>query len=135
MKDVSQLPFDERLQRDPQFAAEWEAALVETHNPRRSSEDHDFHDELWLRAEITRAGDRKTADMLMAASREIARLEAENQVLRDRVEVAVAALARHRPLPEIEKNTDGSRETHTPEVGAIKSLTERDDSTSEGGGE
>ncbi len=100
MKDVSQLPFDERLARDPQFRAEWEGNRVDLHNPKRNPDDHDFHDELWLRSEIIKAGDRKTAEMLLAASREIARLEAENQVLRDRVEVAVAIITKDRPLPE-----------------------------------
>jgi predicted neutral ceramidase superfamily lipid hydrolase len=100
MNDPSNLPHDERMARDPQYREAWEAALVDRHNPKRNPDDHDFHDELWLRAEIIKAGDKKTAAMLTAASREIARLEAENQVLRDRVEVAVAALARHRPLPK-----------------------------------
>jgi hypothetical protein len=100
MNDPSKLPHDERMARDPQYRERWEAALVDCFTPGRTSDNHDIHDALWLRAEITRAGDRKTADLLMAASREIARLEAENQVLRDRVDVAVAALARHRPLPE-----------------------------------
>ena len=99
-RDVSELPHDERLQHDEQYRARWAEALVAPFNPPRTSDNHDIHDALWLRAEITRAGDRKTADLLMAASREIARLEAANKVLRDRVEVAVEALARHRTLPE-----------------------------------
>jgi len=100
MRDVSQLPFDERLARDPQFRAEWEGSRVVRHNPKRSDEDHDFHDELWLRSEIIRAGDRKSADMLLAASREIARLEAENARLHAKLAVAVAAMTKDRPLPE-----------------------------------
>jgi hypothetical protein len=100
MKDLSQLPFDERLARDPQFRAEWEGNLVDRYNPGRSSDHHDIHDALWLRSEIVKAGDRKTADLLLAASREIARLEAENAVLRDRVEVAVAIITKNRALPK-----------------------------------
>lgn len=100
MKDVSQLPFDERLARDPQFRAEWEGNRVVRHNAQRSEDDHDFHDELWLRSEIIKAGDRKTAEMLLAASREIARLEAENRVLHDRIDVAVAIITKNRQLPE-----------------------------------
>jgi hypothetical protein len=100
MKDVSELPFDERLARDPQFRAEWEGSRVDLHNPKRNPDDHDFHDELWLRSKIVQAGDRKTADMLLAASREIARLEAENATLRAKLSVAVAALTKDRPLPE-----------------------------------
>jgi hypothetical protein len=100
MKDLSELPFDERLSRDPQFRAEWEGNLVDRYNPGRSSDHHDIHDALWLRSEIVKAGDKKTADMLLAASRQIARLEAENAKLRAKLSVAVAALARHRPLPE-----------------------------------
>jgi hypothetical protein len=99
-KDFSELPFDERLARDPQFRAEWEGNRVVRHNPPRNPDDHDFHDELWLRSEIIKAGDKKTADMLLAASREIARLEAENATLRAKLSVAVAALTKDRPLPE-----------------------------------
>jgi len=100
MKELSELPFDERLARDPQFRAEWEGNLVDRYNPGRSSDHHDIHDALWLRSEIVKAGDRKTADMLLAASREIARLEAENATLRAKLSVAVAAMTRDRPLPE-----------------------------------
>ena len=44
--------------------------------------------------------DRKLAALLRAASREIARLEAMNVVLMQRVEVAVGMATRNRPLPE-----------------------------------
>jgi len=100
MKDLSELPFDERLARDPQFRAEWEGNRVDLHNPRRIEDVFDWHDRLWFRAEIIRAGDSKTAEMLVAASREIARLEGENATLRAKLGVAVAALTKDRPLPE-----------------------------------
>jgi len=100
MKDVSQLPHDQRLLKDPQYRDAWEANLVDRYNPGRTSDDHDIHDALWLRSEIVKAGDKKTADMLLAASREIARLEAENATLRAKLTVAVAAMTKDRPLPE-----------------------------------
>jgi hypothetical protein len=100
MKDVSQLPHDERLARDPQFRADWEGSRVARFNAQRSDDDHDFHDELWLRSEIIKAGDRRTAEMLLAASREIARLEAENARLHAKLGVAVAAMTKNRALPE-----------------------------------
>ena len=99
-KDLSELSHDERLARDPQFRAEWEGSRVVRHNAQRSEDDHDFHDELWLRSEIIKAGDRKSAEMLLAASREIARLEAENARLHAKLGVAVAAMTKNRPLPE-----------------------------------
>jgi len=100
MKDVSQLPHDQRLMQDPQYRNAWEANLVDMHNPRRLEDVFDWHDRLWFRAEIIKAGDSKTADMLLAVSREIARLEAENATLRAKLTVAVAAMAANRPLPE-----------------------------------
>jgi hypothetical protein len=99
-RDLSELSHNERLERDDQYRERWEAALVRPFNPERTSDDHTFHDELWLRSEIVKAGDKKTADMLLAASREIARLEAQVTVLQERLMVAVAALAEKRPLPE-----------------------------------
>jgi hypothetical protein len=66
----------------------------------RTSDDHDIHDALEFRARANEAGDRKLAALLRAASREIARLEAMNVVLMQRVDVAVAMATRNRPLPE-----------------------------------
>jgi hypothetical protein len=99
-RDLSEMSHDERLERDDQYRERWEAALVRPFNPERTSDDHTFHDELWLRSEIVKAGDKKTADMLLAASREIARLEAQVTVLQERLMVAVAKMAKDRPLPE-----------------------------------
>jgi hypothetical protein len=99
-RDLSELSHDERLAQDDQYRERWEAALVRPFNPTRTSDDHTIHDTIWLRAQITEAGDRKTAEVLRAASREIARLEAQVTVLQERLMVAVAALAEKRPLPE-----------------------------------
>ena len=99
-RDLSEMSHDERLERDDQYRERWEAALVRPFNPERTSDDHTIHDTIWLRAQITEAGDRKTAEVLRAASREIARLEAQVTVLQERLMVAVAALAEKRPLPE-----------------------------------
>ena len=43
--------------------------------PQRTPDADDFCDALFLRAELTRAGDRKTADMLEAAAWRIRKLE------------------------------------------------------------
>jgi cob(I)alamin adenosyltransferase len=101
-RDLSELSHDERLAQDDQYRERWEAALVRPFNPERTSDDHTIHDAIWLRAQITEAGDRKTAEVLRAASREIARLEAQVTVLRsqERLMVAVAKMAKDRPLPE-----------------------------------
>ncbi len=100
MNDPSKLPHDERLAADPQYRERWESSLVDRFNPGRTSDDHDIHDALWLRAGMTCAGDRKTADLMLAASRQIRRLEAENATLRAKLGVAVAAMTKDRPLPE-----------------------------------
>jgi hypothetical protein len=99
-RDLSELSHDERLVQDDQYRERWEANLVDRYIPGRTSDNHDIHDALWLRSEIVKAGDKKTADMLLAASREIARLEAENATLRAKLTVAVAAMTKDRPLPE-----------------------------------
>ena len=46
------------------------------HAPARSPDSDDFCDALYLRARITRAGDRRTADMLELAADRIRELEA-----------------------------------------------------------
>jgi len=46
------------------------------HAPARSPDSDDFCDALYLRARVTRAGDRRTADMLELAADRIRELEA-----------------------------------------------------------
>ena len=46
------------------------------HAPARSPDSDDFCDALYLRARLTRAGDRKTADMLELAANRIREMEA-----------------------------------------------------------
>jgi hypothetical protein len=99
-RDLSELSHDERLAQDDQYRSRWEEALVRPFNPSRTSDDHTIHDAIWLRAQITEAGDRKTAEVLRAASREIARLEALVVDLQMRLMVALAKMAEDRPLPE-----------------------------------
>jgi hypothetical protein len=99
-RDLSELSHDERLAQDDQYRERWEAALVRPFNPERTSDEHTIHDAIWLRAQITEAGDRKTAEVLRAASREIARLEALVVDLQMRLMVALAKMAKDRPLPE-----------------------------------
>jgi hypothetical protein len=48
-RDPSELPFRERLEVDPVFAAEVDARAVEAMTPRRSEEWHDISDSIWLR--------------------------------------------------------------------------------------
>ena len=47
------------------------------HAPARSPDSDDFCDALYLRARLTRAGDRKTADMLELAANRIREMELE----------------------------------------------------------
>ena len=60
-----------------QRAAELEQMRSDSHYhaPARSPDSDDFCDALYLRARLTRAGDRKTADMLELAADRIRQLE------------------------------------------------------------
>jgi hypothetical protein len=49
--------------------------IMDQITPARTPDADDFCDALYLRARLTRAGDRKTADMLEAAAKRIRQLE------------------------------------------------------------